>query len=488
MPAMRLVLAGLLATLAVVAGGCGGSQAAAGGDAAALLKPGALVYWETVSDPDSDQWEQVEELLRRFPDGDKWIRQLRAEFEKEAEGVTWPEVRAALGERTVVALYLESADSDPVVVGLMNPDDTEKTTDVIRRLNETEEDPDDRLVSRVVDGWVVVSDEETSIDAALAPDGERALGDEDSFTSALAELPEDALSRVYVDVATALERYRPELDEEERSVLDSLGLDGVDFAGAWAKAEDNGAGISALAKGSGLERVLGGTEPYASKLLERVPGDAFAFVTFRGDGITEQLERLQANALFRMGVREFEQELGVTVETLTRALEGEIALYLRPGVPIPEVTLLLDDEDPEPARAELENVLRAVAARGGGEVVEEGGIVTARFGGFGVHLGTADGAVVLSTSRLAVSRLDASGSKLPDSEAFKDALETAEAPEQYAGLAYVDLAKALELVVGFAEEELGPEVERNLEPLRSFVAWGTSDSDSAEARAFLGID
>ncbi len=210
MAGMRAVVVTVLVSLAVVAGGCGGSQAGATDSAATHLKPGALVYWETVSDPDSEQWEQVEGLLRRFPDGEKWLRMLREELEQEAEGtVTWPEIREALGDQVVVAAYLDSADADPAVVGLTNPADTGKTTEVIRKLNEADSDGKDQIVSRVVDDWVVLSDKEASIDAALAADGQRALGDEESFTSGLAELPEDSLSRVYVDVANAVERLGP---------------------------------------------------------------------------------------------------------------------------------------------------------------------------------------------------------------------------------------------------------------------------------------
>lgn len=482
---MRLGFAALLSALAVVAGGCGGSQTASSESAATVLKPGALVYWETVSDPDSDQWQQVEELLKRFPDGDRWLRTLREEFESETK-VTWADLRKALGDETVVAVYAQG--KNPAVVGVTKPDDVETATEVVRKLNESA--PDDEVVSRVVGDWLVVSDKDESIDAALAAPGERALGDEESFTERLGELPEDALSRVYVDVAGAVEQFMPQLDEEERQALGTFNLDDIDFAGGWARAEDDGASLAGTATGSGLEQTFGGP-PFTSTLLARVPDDAIAFVTFRGDAATEQLDQLKGNALYRMGARELEEQLGVTIDELAQLLEGEVALYVRRGVLIPEVTLMVDADDVQAAHSSADRVLRSVARRYGAEVTEDGDVTTANFDGVTVSLGTVEGAVVLSTSRKALSDLDSAGSKLPDSDAFEDALEAAEVPDAYTGLVYLDLAEAIELVMGFADvadEDVPPELGRNLEPLRSFVAYGTAEGDSAEVRAFLGIE
>jgi hypothetical protein len=353
-----------------------------------------------------------------------------------------------------------------------------------------ESDPEDPVVTRVVEDWVVLSDKEASIDAALAGDGARSLGDDESFTAGLEELPEDALSRVYVDVATAVERFAPQLGLDDREALETFGLDKIDFAGAWARAEDDGAQLAAIAEGSQLD-TLAGAKPFTSKLLERVPQDAFAFVAFRGEAATDQLNELKDNPLYQMGAPEIERFLGVTVDELVRIFEGEIAFYVRRGAPLPEFTLLLDAANPETARASVDRVLRSVAQRLGGEVNEEGGVTTGRFGGLTVYVADAEGLIVLTTSRGGVSDVRDTGEKLPDNQTFKDALEAADAPDTYTGLAWIDLAEAMELILGLAdtaEEDIPPEIRRNLDPLRSFLAYGTADADSAEVRAFLGID
>jgi hypothetical protein len=273
--------------------------------------------------------------------------------------------------------------------------------------------------------------------------------------------------------------------------LSMLGLEDLDFAAAWAKAKDDGAELAVALRGDGADRLLGTGEPYASKLLEHVPDDAFAFLSFQGRGLQGQLAGLRDNPLFAAGLREFEAETGVDVDEVVSLLEGEIAVYVRPGIPIPEFTLLLDSADAAAARDSVEQILRTAAATLDGEVTEAGDITTVRFDDFRVVLGTADGAVVLSTSANVFSRGAAGG--LAESDRYEAALESAGAPGQYTGLAYVDLSEVSELLrsyLGFAEEsdELPPQVSRNLEPLDSLVAYGTEDGTLSKFVAFLGIE
>ena len=447
-----------LASLTVVLAGCGGDDVGAGpATSAGLLKPGALVYWQTVSDPEAPQWRQVEDLLKRFPDGDRWIAQLQKELEDE--GVSWnADVKPALGSVVDLAVYLRSGTDSPAVVGLTNPEDKEKLLAVIRKLNE--KSGDEPAVSRVVGDWVAISDSVEAIDAALKAEGGQALADDDSFKSALEELPDDALSRIYVDPARAIEFAGK---EEQTNAFGMLGLDELDFAGAWTKARDDGAELSFVVGGAGAEKLLGTGEPYASKLLEHVPGDAFAFVSFRGEGLKGQLDEFRSNPLFSMGLRELEREAGVNVSELTTLLDGEVAFFARPGVPTAEFTLLLESDDPSRAKSSIESLLRLVPDS------------------FRLTVETADDVVVVSTAR---SPLQASGDKLGDSDRYTNALDAANTPDEYMGLAYVDLTLAGGLIGRYA----GAEVNRNLEPLQTLVAYGTKEGDRASALAFLGID
>jgi Protein of unknown function (DUF3352) len=488
MQVMRGVYAALLAAFVLAAAGCGsGEVGAAGPSPAEQLKPGALVYWEVSTDPDSDQWQQVQDLLNRFPDGDKLVARLRKMVTEE--GVDWEQdVKPALGLTTALALYAGPGGRGPHAVGLTNSDDPDKTVALAKKLDAK---GGGTTVTRVVGGWVALSDSEDAIDAALKGSG-AALADDAGFKSAMDKLPDDALTRLYADPAAALEALGNQ-EPDVRRAFGMLGLDDLDFAGAWAKAKDSGAEAAFTLAGDGASRALGTGEPYASALLERVPEDAFAFISFQGGAATGQVERFRSNPLYQMGVQQLERELGITVEDLLALFSGESALYARPAVPIPEVTLLLDVDNVQDARATAERLLRNIAGRAGGEMTEDGDVTTATFYGVAVSVGSVEGMLVVTTSRRAFDELSESGNKLSDSDRFKSALDAAGTPDEYTGLAYVDLSEAIALIQGYlgvagGADQVPPELGRNLEPLKSLVAWGTADGDSASGQAFLEID
>ena len=485
MRTMRLAWAALVSTLVLVAAGCGSENVGAGESAGAeLLKPGALVYADLDSDPESEQWKQVEELVLRFPDGEKWLAELKKEIETGSD-ITWEEAHETLGGDSAVAVYATSM-TDVKVVALLRPDDVDEALKLIERIQK--EEPDDPLITRRVDDWIAVSDKEASLDAALKAEGGQALADDETFQEGMAELPDDALGRVYVDVASAFETFGR---GPEAQALRMFGLHELDFAGAWAKARDDGAEVAGVLRGEGADKLLGASEAYSSDLLELVPADAFAFTTFMGTGIGEQVGALRDNPLYGSALKEFERETGVTVAEVLRLIDGEVAFYAAPGAPIPELTLLVRPDDPAQARESAERLLRALAAMAVGEVTEDGDVTTAVFDGFAVNLGTVEGTVVLTTTKDAITDLGTSGEKLTDTDRYKDALEAAGAPDQYTGLAWVDLKQTVDLIVGFASlsgETVPPDVSRNLEPLRSLVVYGEKDGNLVKSFAFVGIE
>jgi hypothetical protein len=459
MAAMRAAVVVLLAALALVTG-CGGADVGAEpSSSAGLLKPGALVYWQTESDPDSAQWEQAADLLDKFPDGERWVAELKREI--EAEGVSWEaDVKPALGSVVDVAVYARAGGDSPAIVGLTNPDDKDKLLELVRKLNAKSDEP---VVSRVVGDWVALADSQQAIDAALKDEGGQALADDATFKSALQELPDDALSRAYLDPARALQLVG---EGPEREALDMLGLDGLDFAGAWAKAKEDGAELALSLRGEGANGLLGTGEPYASKLLDKVPEDAFVFVTFQGEGFAGQLEQLRGTPWLAVLLREVEREAGIDLMELATLLDGEVALFVRRGVPTAEFTLLLDSNDPAGAKRSIEPLLRLVPDT------------------FRITVETLENIVVVSTALDPLEDLRA-GAKLADSDRFKDALDAAGAPDEYTGLAYVDLSEASALIASFTDSET---VRRNLEPLRSLVAYGSEDGTLSTFLAFLEID
>jgi hypothetical protein len=66
-------------------------------------------------------------------------------------------------------------------------------------------------------------------------------------------------------------------------------------------------------------------------------------------------------------------------------------------------------------------------------------------------------------------------------------------PDETAGFVWLDIEDGLPLVVGLAEASGGSaaipqEFRRNLEPLRSLVAWSDVDGRTSSAELFLAID
>jgi hypothetical protein len=468
---MRAALVAALATMAVALAGCGSADVgSAPPSSAGSLKPGALVYWQTVTDPDSAQWQQVEDLLGRFPDGDNWIAKLKGML--AGQGVSWEEdVEPALGDVIDFAVYPAPSGDDPALVALTNSD-RDKVDALVQKLNAHS---DDDAVTRQVGDWTAISDSESSLDAALKETSGPSLADDDAFKSAMGKLPDDALTRFYADPAQVLEQAGS-MDAQAKQALSLFGLDKLDFAGGWVKAKDDGAELAFSLSGEGAEQLLGATDEYSSSLLDKVPGDAFAFYSFRGDGLRQQLQTLRSNSLYATALRQFEREYGIDVDEVARLLDGEAALYLRKGLPIPEITLLLDSNDPAEAKAALDRIARALEPQ---------------LDGVQLTTGVVGNVVVLSTARGAVTDIENATETLGDTERFKDALAAGGAPDQYTGLLYVDLQDAIDLIVGYAGvsgERVPAELSRNLEPLKTLVAYGAKDGSVVRAQAFLQIN
>lgn len=466
---MRLVAA--LATMAVVLAGCGSADVGSGPPSSAgSLKPGALVYWQTVSDPESAQWQEVEDLLGRFPNGDKWIAEVKGMLTEE--GVSWEEdVKPALGDVIDFAVYPAPDGGDPALVALTNSDQDEVDA-LVQKLNAHS---DDDAVTRTVGDWTAIGDKESSLDAALKGTSGSSLADADDFKSAMDKLADDALTRVYVSPAQLVEQAGS-MEPEAKQALSMFGLDKLDFAGGWAKAKDDGAELAFSAGGEGAEQLLGASDEYSSSLLDKVPADAFAFYTFRGDALQRQLQTLKSSPLYGMALLQLEREYGIDVDDVARLLDGEAAVYIRKGLPIPEVTMLLESDDPAAANATLDRIARAIGPQ---------------FDGVQLTTGVVGNVVVLSTAGGAVADIENATQTLGDSDAYKDALKAGGAPEQYTSLLYVDLQDAIDLIVGYAAvkgEPVPAKVSRNLAPLKTLVAYGAKDGGVVRAQAFLQID
>ena len=98
-------------------------------------------------------------------------------------------------------------------------------------------------------------------------------------------------------------------------------------------------------------------------------------------------------------------------------------------------------------------------------------------------------ATVTTGSRASTSRARESSSR--DSGNFGQAKDAAGLGDETAGFLYVDLERAASLIGGFAGiagEELPPDLERNLRPLRSLLTHASRDGDEISSTSLLTIE
>jgi hypothetical protein len=489
---MRALRFTVLAVLAFTLVGCGADEKAATGGGAEIVPASAPAYISIDSDLGSSQWQTVDDLLRKFPGRAQLLNWLRSTLREEDLDYE-QDVEPALGEE-VALVWLDFADGGDNVVGLTQPKDEA----AFRRLVAKADASGDDIVLREFRGWTIFAESSEKIerfrDAAEQAGGR--LADDGMFKDAMAELPDAALVKAYARG-----------ENLTRVLQQRLGSFGGGFG---FPSEQRPEFISAAfaAEGDGL-RLVGATraatEPktkptvFESTLIDDVPGDAIAFLTFRGDDAFAKQTR--SSPTYRRSLGELQKMLGLPIDKLLELFAGEVALYARPGTPFPEVTLLIPVASDEPAEEapfrRVDEAMKALTRLTPAQPchaprVEDGVTVACMdFGKVEVRYAGFDEKVVVTTGQSPVAELRAGGTKLADAKAFEDAKAAADLPDETAGFLWVDVAKAVPMLIGLAQAgdaEVPAKVRANLAPLESLVLWGDAEGRTTTYSAFVGID
>jgi Protein of unknown function (DUF3352) len=499
MAGVRIARAALVAALAFALTGCGTEEKAASGGGARIVPASAPVFVSIDSDLSSNQWQTVDDLLHEFPGRPQLLTAIRSTLRDE--GLDYErDVEPAFGKEIDV-VWLDFASGGENVVGLTQP----KDETALRRLVEkgNREDPDNALVLGEVEGWTVLADSQAKIDRfrAAVANGAK-LADDETFTDAIGELPEDALVKAYAKGENLTTLFQRALQE-----FQGTGTGTYDLR---VPAESRPEFISAAlaAEGDGL-RLAGATraetEPktkatvFESTLIDEVPWDAIAFLTFRGNDAF--VKQARSSPTYKRSLGELQKMLGLPVDKLFELFAGEVALYVRPGTPFPEVTLLIPVASDEPAEEaafqRVDQLLKAITRLTPAQpchapTVEDGVTVACvDFGKVEVRYAGFDEKVVVTTGQSPVAELRSDGTKLADAEAFEDAKAAADLPDETAGFLWIDVAKAVPMLVGLAQAgdaEIPAEVRANLAPLKSLVLWADAEGRTYSFSAFVGID
>ena len=489
MPARRTFSAVLTTLFLLLAAGCGGSSGAGASSGASLVRSDALAFVSIDSDLGSSQWQQVDDLSKKFPGRSAALAMIKRSLAKSQVDFG-RDVKPALGPEVDVAVVSGATPNETSVVGLTKPHDPGKFKDLVKKLNATDTSGKP-AVYREVDGWYALSDSQSAIDAVLKGNGDP-LSDNSTFNDAMGKLPDEALAKAYLNGAqlgSLIQRF----GRGSGLAGSSSGVEKLDFVSASLSAEDDGVRVHGAVAGPDSGKLSDGD--YESKLIRGVPADALAFLSFRGGkGIDRLKTQLEANPALSGALSQVERALGVRVEDILALLRGEIALYVRPGGALPEFSLMLGTADQASALATLDKLAARLAALTHAKVTSgnEGGhaVKTLDFSRFVVRYAGLGDKILITSGLNGIGAYTASGPKLPDSADFKEARAAAGMPTSNAGFVFVDLKDSIALIeslAGLAGSSLPPQAAGNLRPLRSFTAWGASSGKAFTFDAFLEI-
>jgi hypothetical protein len=494
MQAVRLFRLALIGAAVLTLTGCGASDKAASG-AAEIVPANAPAFVAVDSNADSSQWQQIEELLEKFPDGGQAIRMLRSSFEGDTK-LDWErDVKPALGDE-IDLVWLDFQARGANVVAVTKPKDKEKLKAAVEKANESDETNEQLIVGEFED-WLVLSDSQAKIDRfkEQVPEGD-SLADDSTYEDATAELPDDSLVSVFARGRALLQVIEDTALLPTGSLFQLQAGQRPEFIAAAIAAQDEGMRFVTASRTE--DQSADQVETFDSKLLADVPGDAVAFLAFHGGEVLDkQLQQLQGEAMAQGALEQFERMLGLKIDAITGLFKNEVALYARAGTPFPEVTLLLEAPNEQEALATVDNLmLLTKAATGQPCQPEEQAGVTVKcvsFQGFSIRYAAFDGKVVVTTGAQSIEEIRSGGPRLTDDDAFKGARDAAGMPDETAGFFWLDFEDGLPLVFGLAEasgdsDEIPQEIRRNLEPLRSLVAWADSEGRTSSAELFLAID
>ncbi len=505
------LLLGLVLMLALIAAGCGGGDSGSTNALAGLTDDGTppaaaellpadvpvLVTFNT--DLDSDQWQLASDIVDRFPASQDLIDMALKDL--AGEGLDFEtDVRPALGPDVTVALLDVSTDDPPVAV-ITEPIDADAFEALLERGRA--EDAESAPAERVVGDAYILADDEATLDRLLAAADAAPLSDDPQFKSVMESLPTDSLARLWISPAVVgeLGAVAAAGNQAGADIIGSaLGTSETTFEGAGAALIAAEEGVRLVGVSKTMNAPITGSG--AAEILDLAPSGVLAYVSLRDlrtsvgqliDIVLEQEPDAQT------GLAQAEALLGLTIEgDLLPLFENEHAVYVRSGVPIPEVTIVLSPDDPE-AGVELVKQLTAAAGIGGlaveRDTIDVGGTEAERlaFSGFALYVASVEGRLLLTTAEAGITDFGGPDTLRAD-QRFADVSDAVGLPDETAGFVYVDVAGVVELVTlggllgALGDNNVDPEDLANVDPLGALLLYGSSSADEQQFAGILTIE
>jgi hypothetical protein len=516
---LRFVLPTLLAAVAALfVVGCGGSgdDSSDGTDPASVAPPQVPVFIDFTVRPEGETKQNLDALAKELAGVDNLGELIVTELENSAsddgEELDFEaEVEPWLGDRGGLFLQdYEESDFEGYGVAFQTSDEGASKDFIDKQLESNDEpaeegsyegvdfavEADDGTTVGVFDGLVVLAEDEDIFKAMVdASDGEN-LGGESTYTSAVADVPEQSAADVYVDIGALIEEAGGEIDSDTEVFLDSLGIE-----------PDEATAVASLVPGSGqieidLSTNLSGDKPpsgNASELLGSLPATsvaAFASAEF-GKRFDEAIDRIDEQGIPDEvpphQLKKTLKQAGVDLESIASSI-GDVGAYLTGNS---ESSLggavVFETDSAEEAKNTVSNLGLFVRSTGtpGITKINEGA------SGFSIRspeLGRQPVVVVAKGSRMAIgyglaptlTAFQESGKTLSDAPAYGDALDAlGDTPIAafVTGPSALNLATALVPAGDEGFEEAKPYLQRI-----EYLALGTEASgDLATAKLIVGL-
>jgi hypothetical protein len=413
--------AAVAAAAAIVTAGCASAGASGPGslDGAAAIAPANTVAFVAAStDLSSSQWHGI---------GKQFMTQFKS-------------LAPAFGGELDVAVLPSKA-----IVGFTQPQDSSKLAALAKRYG---------VQTRVIGGWTAIAKTSTALDTVANATSH--LADNNLFTEAMNRLPSDALVRAYANgqEAQTLIASIPRLE--------AAGTTDVRWGAAALTSTSDGLKLEAFA------RTAAGTAtvPYASTLVDEIPSGALAAVDFLvSSGMFAHPGALPAPLAKFLGAA----NAAALPNQLGALLGGETAIYVRPSLPIPEVTLVTQPADTAAASQALDQILAELPSK-------------SMFSGVKLYRKTVGGQFVVSTTQQGLADFSGSGPRLSADPSFVAAETQSGMGATTTGFVYANVKDALPLL-----SLAGVKLPAGLPSLRTFMAYGGQTDSESSLTAFLGV-
>lgn len=489
---MLLRLAALSGALALVAAGCGGTTEGSGAGGAEFVPGTAVAFLAIDTDPDSSQWQQALKLADKFPDKDEAVDELKKSLRDETALDYERDVRPALGEE-LDFVWLDLENDGENFVLLTQPADEGKFRQVIATANAKEKDPADRVVYETFKGWKLLANKRATIKRfrQASNAAETTLAQEPSFKRSMKRLGDEGLMRAFVAGEPLMRLARKSGGADAASLIDKAGV--LDWIALKLAATEDGIGLDTVVHGTPgkLFKGIPLPEEFSPDLTKSTPEDALLYWTFHGS--KNMFQGLRKNAL--LDTPEF-REYAPTLEKIGTLLQGENAIYVRPGsghspdIPfnVPEVTFVAQPGGKSDPAATLDRLLnRELSIAPDRKTIAGWPVRKLGNGEVAGYYANVDGKLVITDLPSGIRGVAGSGKSLADAEAYRDAVDASGLPGKTHGFIYVNVDTGIPLVEKLSGERLPTKVARNLKPLRSAVEYAASRSHELKVTLFLRI-